>query len=532
MNQVERKKRQVEFASYVLGAISLMIIGNFLGDNGIAYFAAAYESFQLLAILLTYRLEDTLAKLLKNRTGKGQYKNAQKLRKNVVVLGLIFGAAGSLALFAGAGVLGETVLGLGHSVAMIRILAPILFFRTLVTIMLGFFQGEGTELPAVISYVMRQICILLFAILLVKFCGNYGDKVSALLREENFAAMYRGMGYAAAMLLAEILVFLFLAFVYQGSRGRAKKGVTEGMRGQEAFTTQVAAVASNTFPLTLVALLGHLPVWLGFFFFRKSLEQTADVEQYGVFYGKFLPVVAILVLIACIALMHNSYKIAAVVRKDEQKIAKNQFDGGFHFAFVYGLFFAMYLAVMASPVAELSGAVNHELAVKLFQTGSLLIPGLILGWYFSECLLFSNKRYLVVGTAALKSAVFLVLTIVLLRNGAGVLALICGEVIAVVIYASVNGVILFRQLRVSIDLVREIAIPLGTVCVTGLLLWGFGRLLAPHLGSVLAVVLSLVLGFGLQITVLVAVRDFKEQELNYIPGGKFLRAIGQTFRIY
>ena len=270
MNQVELKKRQTELASYIIGMVCLVIIGNFLGDNGIAYFAVAFECFLLPIILLTHKLEDTLGKLLRNRTSKGQYKNAKKFRRNIFGAGAVLGLAGSVALFAAAELLGEKLFGLTYSVAMICILAPVVLLRMVASILLGYFQGEGTELPAIISYIMRQIGIVLLAVLFVKLLGNYGAKVSALLREENFTAMYCGMGYALAMLVSEILVVLFLGFVYQGSRGRAKKGVNDGMRVQETFAGQVAAVVSNTFPLTLGALIGHIPVWTGFFSTRRA----------------------------------------------------------------------------------------------------------------------------------------------------------------------------------------------------------------------------------------------------------------------
>ena len=142
MNQIELKKRQMEMVSQMLGLIVLLVLGNLLGDNGIAYLAIAVEVFLLFWTFTGSRLADILGRILRGRSSKGQYKNAVKLRRNALVIEGFLGIVGSVIMFLVAEPLGESLFGLTYSVAIIRILAPVVFVRTLSSVLLGYFQGQ------------------------------------------------------------------------------------------------------------------------------------------------------------------------------------------------------------------------------------------------------------------------------------------------------------------------------------------------------------------------------------------------------
>lgn len=532
MNQTELKKRQVELGTYILEMICLLVMGNFLGDNGIAYFAVAFECFLFFQLLLTYKLADTLGRLIRNRTIKGQYKNARKFKKNLMLTGMITGLSGSVLLFVLAEALGEKAFGLTYSVAIIRILAPVIFFRTIISILLGYFQGDGTELPAVITYVMRQVCTLLLAVLFVRVLSGYGNKVSALLRQDDFTAMYGGMGLALAILISELLVFLFLIFVYQGSRRRTRKSSGDGMRVTDTFGSQLRAVSINLFPLVFVALLNHLPMWTGILFFRKSVENLEAFSCYGVFYGKFIPIMVILALPAVVALLGNCYKIWDAQRKDEQRNARTVFAGGFHFCMVYGFFFSIFTGIVAPQLADLAGGTSVELTKQMLQSGCAMILFGVAGYYFSESLLLLNRRFQVAGIAAAKGIVYILTLSILLNQGVGIVSLVFAGLASEIVFASATCVFLCRMLRTGVDPIRQIAIPMGVICVAGIVIWLVNKGLAPHLGGGISIVLCLVIGVLISLVPLVFLRNFREQELNFIPGGRFLRTLGQLLRIY
>ena len=533
MNQVEIKKRQAEIASYVLEMIILLVLGNILGNNGIAYIAFAVECFLFFWTVTGSRVADVLGKLLRARSSRGQYKNANKLRKNALILEGTAGLAGSVILYACAGLLGERLLGLIYMVAILRILAPVVFLRTMVSVLLGYFQGEGTELPSVISYVMRQLCILGFSVLFANLFGIYGHKVSALLRLDDFTAMYGGMGVALGILLAEVLVLLFLFLVYRGSRRKEKKSDNEGMRTTDTFGSQAVILYSSLTAPVFTALLQQMPVWLGMFFFRRSVTDVAALNDYGIFYGKYLPLVGILFLPAWALLLGNIYKVVGCVRRDEQRFARGNFSAGLHMAVIYGMFFSVFMAIFAPQLTDVFCGAEVELAVRMLRFGSFVILLSIIGFYLSEILLLLGGKIQVIGTLALYNVVYVVMLLLLLKSeNSGVMSLIFAALIAGVVHIGVTSALLFYQVRLGVDWLQGIAIPTGVACVTGLLFLFAGKVLTPHLGSLVTLILCLALGQVCYWVQLLLVRNFGTQELGYMPGGNLIRKLGQLFRAF
>ena len=106
MNQVEVKRKQIQFFAYALAVINVWIFGRKLGNNGLAYLTAALLVFAFFWILTGKNIPDRMGKLLRGRSAKGQYKNVSIMRRNMMLFQM---AAGLLAaLFCAAA--GYTVL--------------------------------------------------------------------------------------------------------------------------------------------------------------------------------------------------------------------------------------------------------------------------------------------------------------------------------------------------------------------------------------------------------------------------------------
>ncbi|MCM1112851.1 MAG: oligosaccharide flippase family protein [Muribaculum sp.] len=532
MNQIEIKKRQIAIVSEMIGIITLFVLGKLLGDNGITYIAVAGETFLFVWTLTGSRLADTLGKLLRGRSAKGQYRNASKLRRNAMILEGILGLAGSVVLFVCAEAVGEGLFGIAYSAAIIRRLAPVIFLRTLSAVLLGYFQGEGTELPTVIAGVMRQICILIFTVIFVELEGRQGGKVSALLREENFAAMYGGLGAAWAVLASELLVLLFLILVYRGSRRKEKKSGTDGMRTTDTLGSQIRILYGSLFPVMGISLLQRLPVWLGLYLFRRSVADLAGMDVYGVFYGQYMVLTGFLILPGCAMLLGNCYKTAGCVRREEPRYARGYFSGGLHMGMLYGCFCAVFVAVLAPQFAGILGEAAAP-AANMLRFGSFVILFTMAGFYFSEILALLGGKYQVMGALALQGFVFLIALEAFLNGGKmGIMALVNAGVFASAAFAAATGALLFYQMRFGVDWIQAVAIPAAGACVVGIVVYFIGRAVTPHLGNLTAVLVCLIVGGVLYWCPLLFLNQFREQELNYTPGGGLIRKVGQMLKIY
>ena len=137
MNRAEIKRRQIQLITLVFGLVNLWIFGKKISDVGVAYLAAALFSLSFGWALTARPVPDALGRLLRARSAKGQYKNAEKMRKCILIFQGILGAVFSVALFVAAGVLADKVWQLPYSKSLIMVLAPVLLFRTVNAVLMG-----------------------------------------------------------------------------------------------------------------------------------------------------------------------------------------------------------------------------------------------------------------------------------------------------------------------------------------------------------------------------------------------------------
>ena len=91
------------------------------------------------------------------------------------------------------------------------------------------------------------------------------------------------------------------------------------------------------------------------------------------------------------------------------------------------------------------------------------------------------------------------------------------------------GVFSFRQMWVKADWLSLLIVPLGAGAAAGGVCALMG--LAP-LGDPVMLPLAFAVSGAVYWGLLLALRDFKEQELEVIPGGRLIGALGQRLRFY
>ncbi len=513
--------------------VTILAVGGMAGDNGMTYIAAAAMAFAFLWALCGGYTADTLGKLLRIRNAKGQYKSMAKMRRNILLFQLAVGLAGTILLFFGAGTIAGKLLHVQYSVFLMMLLAPALLLRVVSAVLMGFCQGEGSEMPTAVSGILRQVFVLIFSLIFCRALGNYGLKVGMLLTQANFASMYTAAGFCIAVDVSEVFVILFLLVLQKIGRQSQKRESLEGMRFTDSFWSAVQSFSSNRISYAAIQLLLLLPVVLGFLFFEKSVtDWEAGMLDYGVYFGKYLAVIVLMVLLGAGAFIQICSRTVIALRKGEQRFARVIFQSGVHIAVIHSLFLAAFLAVMAEHAAGILGAGGNVTAVKLFRGGALMIPFAALTYYFVRFLMMTGKNLLILGALAISDIVF-VLSMTLFLNmwKAGILALAYAGIMGSLVCCLLLGVITYRQLRVGDLWLQIFVIPAGAAAITGLLCMLLSKVISPHLGNVVTLIVCGVVSLAVYWLLLLLARNFSEQELENIPGGKLIITIGQMLRV-
>ncbi len=533
MNQVEVKRRQIQLLSMSLGLVIIWILGKSIGDNGVAYLMAALEGFAFLWVIIGGNVSDALGKLLRSRNVKGQYKNAAKMRSSIMVFQGILGLIGSGLFLVLAQVLSENILRVPYSKFIMMILAPVIFLRSIGAVLLGVFQGEGSELPTALTGILRQLFVLGLGLVFGKIMVNYGGKVSKLLGQEAFTSMYGAMGVAIAVLVTEVLLLLFLLVLYRGSsKGRRKKDNEGGMKTTDSFGGQVFSLYGSMGAAILFSLLLFLPLWLGIIFYQKSVtDRYASAYHYGIYMGKYLAICGGLCILLMAVVLPIAARTVSMLRKEEARQGRNIFQSGLKIAWGSSLYFTVFCAVMSKQLAGVISENNLEELAGMLAAGSAIILFGVTAYYCHVILKYTGRRFWVLGGFAVADMVFAIVLILGLK-GAGIMALVYGGLVWSGILAVGLCILTCMRLRTGLDWQRTVAIPVGSACVIGLLQFLLGKAFTPHLGNLVTLIVLFILSWLLYWVAVLFLRCFEEQELQLIPGGKLLHGLGQLLGVF
>lgn len=531
MNQAEAKRRQAEAVSAVLMLITIYVIGRQIGERGVAYMAVAAEVCSLLWIAVSGSLSDALGRLLRGRRNKGQYRNIAKMRNSVMICQASLGLAGSLLLLAFSRWIAGSLFRIPYSGLLLAALSPIVLLRSVSAVLLGYFQGEGAELPRAMAGILRQVFLCGFGLLFGHMESVYGEKVGRLLRQENFAYMYGGLGIALAVILSELLVLLFLALIFRKSRSSEKKAKQEGMYSTDSAWECIRFAHSGRWPQFMTGFLLFLPFVLGLVFFARTAEDGGQMAlEYGGYAGGYLVVSGICAALIVIAMLPVIARIFLCFKREENRFARTVFHSGVHICLVHGIFASVFVAVMGAQLAELVGGDNGEVVAKMLQGGSAAIGLAALSCYFGRFLHAMGKRFAVLVAACAADTLFLVVVLPSIGK-IGILSLVYGGVAGTAVLCILLGMSAFRQMRVRVDWLGILVVPLGAGGAAGLVCLLIGKVLSPHLGSLATLLVAFAVSGAVDWAVLLLLRNFKEQELEAVPGGRLIGMLGQLLHV-
>lgn len=531
MKQFEVKRKQIEYLSKAFEIVLFLAIERKLGLEGSGFFLVPLMLFFLFWTFVGENLPDVLAKLIRIRRAKGQFKSVQNIRWFSMICQIFMGALGTILMLTVGTALGEKVFGCPYSSLMIWILSPLLFLRGMSYLLLGYCQGEGSELPTVVTCILRLIVIYAFGIVLGSTSGEYGEKVSALLKVERYSAMYAGAGWCLAIVMAELVVILFLFFSFLGTRRRRQRGETESMRASVSFQGYVGACSRNMIFRSLIGFMELFPIAIGMMIFYHREGATSPLTYGTYFVGYFAVCLLLYRLLNAVAVPFWS-KVAGFYKNDEVRLGRVCFHGGIHLIFSLALILCVCVSTMPAQVGALAGFTSPNLVKLVFQ-GSFWMLFASLGFYFSRMLMRFGKNALAVGMGVLSNVLFVMMfTILWTDEKMGLLALMYAGLISSAIYSVLLGAICVQILGGKMNWFKVVLLPLGVAAAVGILQALCVKFLGDHVESIFIVLIVGGVGFLAYYSVLVLLRNFSEEELSVIPFGGALLALGKMMGIY
>ena len=531
MNHIEAKKQKIEYLSHVIGLISFMVLGTMIGNNGITYMAVIIECISLFVLLVNGGSADLIGRLIKSRRKKNQYKEAMELQKAYFMMQCILAGVLTVVYLFLTDTFAGTVFRMPFLSAAMKMLAPVILLKTLQCLMNGYFQGMGAHMPTVVTAVFRQLLFLLFGLLLTGRLTAYGEKVSALLNNADYAGMYGAVALSLAILISEIFITVFLLIVYVGSDRKSEKQKTEeGFQRMESASERIRLIMLLSFSETSKAVLKKLPFAVGIFLvLHSAIDISKTAHELGIFYGYFICVMAIPVFFILTRIVHITNGLGIAVKRKDNRGIRELIYAGLHYCWMIGLYVSVCMAVLAPQIVSAIYKENSEALQKYFTGGAAIMVILVMSIFIWKALYTLGADKLAYGLLALLN-VFFVLSCVVLRSREvePVTGLIFSAMIALTVELIISYVLLVRKYALQPDLIHGFLMPIVGVGAMGLVVMLIRNLLAPHVSSLMCLILCLAFGVIVYMVVLVVTRSIPE--VNHVYGNLGRRILSTIFR--
>lgn len=533
MNQIEAKRHKIEYFSHVIGLITFILLGNITGDNGFAYMAVIIECISLFVLFVNGGASEVIGRLIRTRRKKNQYKEANELHKTFFMVQSIAAAVMMVVYFFLTDILAEKVFHMPFLAVALKLLTPIILLRAFQGVMTGYFQGLGAHMPSVVSALFRQLIFLLFGLLITGKLMVYGEKVSALLNNPDFAGMYGAVGLCLSMVIAEAFVAIFLLIVYIGSdRKREKQRSEEGLQRMETFSDRLRLIFAVSFPEIMKSVLKQLPFLVVLVIVFGSAEDiSAMSHEYGEFFGHVVCIAAIPIFVVAMRIMNVSSRLTFAVKKKDNRNIREIIYSGMHYSWASGVFLSVCLAVLAPQLSKVINRSSAQVLEHYYMMSAALIAVITMGMFLFKALHILEEKNICYILLVILNVVFAVGCVVLRGRSLETMKVICFAALAACfVQLLVSYVYLARKYVLQPDMIRGFLIPLVAAGGMGLIVMLIQKLLTPHVSSLMCLLLCYAFSAIIYMMVLLMTRSIRENEVNHVYGALGKRLFGLIIR--
>ena len=533
MNQAIITKKQLISLSYIIGGILFLYFAAKVGDNGIGYMAMVIELLCVFVFLVGEDITDFVSKMIRGKKTKGLHRDAYNVKRRVVWIHFITGLVLTILFLVLSEVFAASLFKVPYVGMCMKMLAPVIFLKSMETAFLGSFQSSGAQMPTVISAFLRLVFFFVFGNLLVGKFAAYGEKVSDLLLNEDFTGMYGAMGLCLAITLSELLVFLFQLFLFLiRDRKKEQKRIKEGLQTAEDLRSTLYYYYEKVFLIFGSQVLYRLPLLLGILFSLRTLsEPCTGAYEVGSFYGPYLVLCSVPVLLVEMGTHVMQGRLAQHAAKPDNRAVRDTIAAGLHYCIIFSIFFGVLFLTLSDQMTAVFLGTSSEALSGYVKLGCVLIVAQVMAKFGLGLLKNMNQKMYLLLCSFLGALAALVTCLLGKKNGFEVYDYMLYSMIFAAIVCAISsiGLTMFGR-RSSAELLQTFVIPLLCGSVVGLLMMLIGKLMTPHLGNLVCLILCVVFGFVLYIFLLGLTRNIHENEISVMYGELGKRIVGLIFR--
>lgn len=522
--------------SKILGMVRRIPMEHIIGDVGNGYYSAAYEVYSFMLIISCYSLPLAVSKVVSAKITKRQYKNAERAFQCSMAFAI--GAGGICFLVAE--IFGDFIATRfmlePMSALALKVLGPALLMVAIMGVLRGYFQGLGTMMPTAISQVIEQIFVLIASIVGSYLLFQRGEKVGALLHNEDYAPAYGAAGASLGPVVGAFVGLLFLLFVFVLYRASTKRSVSKDKSGKPDSYGQIFRLILLTIlPVLLSTTVYNLSNIIDIRIYNDIMIQKGleDVKAYnwGVYSGKYKVLVNVPIALANAMCSSIVPMLTGLVMREEFRQAKEKINQAMRFTMIVAIPSAVGLAVLARPIITVLFRGEIDLAVNLLQIGSISVVFYTMSTLTNGVLQGINKMKVPVIHSCIALVIHVIFLYATLQMNMGIQAVVYANILFAVVVCILNWLAIRKYLRYRQELIKTFLLPAVASAIMGAVIMGIYMLLRNVVGNLVIVVAGLLVGVIAYFIALILLKGLDEDDMKKMPGGRTVLTVAKKCKL-
>ena len=507
-----------------------------IGDEGNGYYGYAFNIYSIVLMVSSYSIPSAISKLMAQKLALGEYKNAQRVFYCTMAYALTVGAAFSLFVWFGAGLLVPP-----RSVPVLRVLAPTIFIFAILGVLRGYFQANQTMVQTSISQILEQI---MNAAVSIGAAWFFMHRLAAG-QDVHEQAVYGAMGSALGTGSGVMTALIFMAVMYLVNRRYFMKRIRKDRTGREdPWTGIMRDTILVITPFILSGFILNLTTTVNQTIFSKimigakGLDEIDITTAYGIFSNKAVVITNIPISIATAVAAAIIPNISSAYARKDREETRRRVIAAVRITNIIATPCALGLIALARPVTMVLFPQWESLGLA---SALLALLGVTVIFYsiatiMNAALQSIGRMQMPLVSAGIALAVqTLVLLILLFATNMGVFALVLVSVLYSLMIFLLDTYFLQRYLKLDMDLYNVYARPLFAATIMGVATYGLYTMFevflelvgsrSLYLNNLIAMVPAILAAVLIYFFALIRMGTLSEEDILSLPRGSMLLKI-------
>lgn len=504
----------------VLGLVYKLYLTNKrgFGDAGNAIYNSGFQIYALLLTISSIGVPNAVAKLISEKLSIGDTRGAQKIFKVAFAFFSIIGFLGSVLLFFGSKFIANVWLQIPEAELTLMILAPSIFFVSVISVFRGLFNGYENMKPMAKSQTIEQFTKTLFTVIIVElicFIMGYQGTTAIMAAGANLATT-----------IATFISFIYLFHIYNKKIKNDKKNKINKYYKSVKTIDVVKKIIVIAMPLTISAILGSLNKNIDSITVVRALKTFISEEQakiqYGILSGKIDTLVTLPLSFNIAFATALVPAISAAKARGDFKSIEKRISLSTLITILIGLPCSMGMIIFAKPILEIlfPNASNGEF---VYQISSISIIFITIEQTINGALQGLGKVNAPVISLTIGVTIKLILNLILVKKDpnififGGIAGAALATVICHVISMTISIIILKKNIKFKFNILKFIIKPLFASLIMGISSLFISNLLKSIINQNIAILLTITFAIVIYIITLFIIRIFNKEELRMLP---------------